>query len=70
MTLIIAQSMFDEAMEMYLGWCPYCRGFTRDETEPGARGYDCPECGERGVLGAEEAFLQGEFSIGFTGRER
>ena len=52
-------SEFGLAQEMYLGWCTTCEAFTRDSTEPDACEYDCPECGENTVYGAEEALLEG-----------
>lgn len=52
---------FDEVMEavqadQMVGFCLAC-GAERDCTEPDARGYECPVCGERKVYGAEEIML-------------
>ena len=54
---------YEEATESYLGWCTECKSFTRDSTEPDAEGYDCPECGENSVMGAEQALLIGEIIV-------
>ena len=43
-----------EASQDSMGWCTNCEFFTRDCTEPDAHDYDCPECGENSVVGAEE----------------
>lgn len=45
------------ARESYEGFCTNCEEFTREMTEPDARDYDCPVCGENKVIGAEELFL-------------
>jgi predicted RNA-binding Zn-ribbon protein involved in translation (DUF1610 family) len=50
-----------QASDEYRGWCTTCKDFTRDSTEPDACEYDCPECGENTVYGAEEALLMGEY---------
>lgn len=39
--------------EDYMGWCTNCKDITRDSTEPDAEGYDCPECEENTVQGAD-----------------
>jgi predicted RNA-binding Zn-ribbon protein involved in translation (DUF1610 family) len=44
----------------YIGWCTTCKDFTREETEPDAECYDCPECGEDTVMGTENALMTGE----------
>ena len=46
-----------EACEAYQGFCTTCESFTRECTEPDAEGYDCPECCEHTVMGAEQALL-------------
>lgn len=43
-----------EAMGLSEGYCVNCGEFTRDCTEPDAEDYDCPECGENSVMGAEQ----------------
>lgn len=50
---------YQEAVDSYVGWCTECKEFTRDCTEPGAVKYDCPKCGQRTVMGAEQALLMG-----------
>lgn len=50
---------YNEAVDQYLGWCTVCKDFTRDSTEPDASGYDCPECEENSVMGAENALILG-----------
>ena len=39
------------------GFCIYC-GADADGCEPDARRYECEDCGENGVYGAEELLLQ------------
>lgn len=56
---------YEEAAEGYRGWCHRCKDFTRDQTEPDAQGYDCPDCHKRTVMGAEMALISG--LIAFTG---
>lgn len=44
------------------GYCLRCNRFTRDGgTEPDAEGYPCPVCGQKKVVGAEQAVLLGVF---------
>lgn len=38
-------------------WEAKCKKFTRDCTEPDAEGYDCPKCGGKTVMGAENALM-------------
>jgi len=52
-----------EAVDSFMGWCPNCKDFTRDSTEPDAHGYDCPICDGRRVVGAEDALVMGLFGI-------
>lgn len=54
---------YETAVENYMGWCRTCKDFTREETEPDARNYDCPECDESTVFGAEEALMRDYFMI-------
>jgi hypothetical protein len=49
---------FQEAQSNYIGWCRNC-GCERDSTEPDAEEYDCPECGENQVFGADEFLIRG-----------
>lgn len=48
----------EAAMGEYLGFCLAC-GAARDCCEPDARNYECEECGERQVFGAEELIIMG-----------
>ncbi len=50
---------YEHATENYEGFCTECKAFTRDETEPDAEGYDCPQCGGNTVIGAEDALISG-----------
>ena len=47
-----------EAQEAQAGYCVNC-GAWRDSCEPDARRYECEECGEAAVYGAEELVLMG-----------
>ena len=42
----------------YIGFCTAC-GAEIYGVEPDARGYECDECGENKVYGAEECVLMG-----------
>jgi Zn finger protein HypA/HybF involved in hydrogenase expression len=55
----VSEEDYVEATESYTGWCKECKEFTRDETEPDAEAYDCPECGKHTVVGAENALIMG-----------
>ena len=48
----------EEAMADQAGYCTKC-GAWRDCCEPDAREYDCEECGENSVYGAEELVIMG-----------
>jgi len=54
---------YEEAAHNYVGWCTGCKAFTRDCTEPDADDYDCPECDENTVFGAEEALMRELFEV-------
>lgn len=45
--------IYEEIRETYEGWCTNCQEVTRDCTEPDAQGYDCPDCEENTVIGAD-----------------
>ena len=46
------------------GFCTTCNAVTRDgDTEPDARRYECPVCGELTVYGVEEALMRGYIEI-------
>lgn len=55
-TFTIEQIM--EASEEMIGFCINC-GAERDCCEPDARNYECEECGENKVFGAEELVIVG-----------
>ncbi len=55
----VSESDYLDATDNYRGWCPECQEFTRDNTEPDAEEYDCPECGGNSVMGAKQALLLG-----------
>ena len=45
-----------EHIEANDGWCTSCKEMTTSGgVEPDARGYECPDCGNHTVYGAEEA---------------
>lgn len=48
----------EEGMEQDLGFCVEC-GAERELCEPDARKYQCPDCGEFAVYGAEELIVMG-----------
>lgn len=47
----------------YDGLCLACWQWTSGGVEPDACGYECPECGEHTVIGAEDAMLMGLVDI-------
>ena len=55
----ITEEDFREACNDYLGWCTTYNNFTRPMTETDAEGYDCPECNNDTVVGAENALIMG-----------
>jgi len=59
----VTEAEYLEAVEDYMGWCPFCMDFTRPQTEPDAENYDCPECKQNCVMGAEQALLLGEIIL-------
>lgn len=60
--MIIPKDRLLAAIERYRsstdnpGFCLAC-GYEQDGCEPDARNYECEECGERQVFGAEEVLL-------------
>ena len=48
----------EEGMENMCGFCVDC-GAERSCCEPDARKYECEECGEKKVYGAEELIVMG-----------
>jgi Zn finger protein HypA/HybF involved in hydrogenase expression len=59
----ISEDEYRNASENYEGWCTKCNSFTRDQTEPDAEGYDCPECEENTVVGADNALVMQLFDF-------
>lgn len=59
----VTERTFQNACNAYKGFCTHCRKFTRRETEPDAENYDCPKCGQKKVVGAEQAMLLGEIEL-------
>jgi len=55
----VSEQKYLDARDGYYGWCPICGEFTRECTEPDAEDYDCPECGQNVVVGADQAILSG-----------
>lgn len=41
------------ARENNEGYCTVCQDWTRDCTEPDAESYDCPQCEQHTVIGAD-----------------
>ena len=50
--------VIQDAMEEQCGFCVEC-GAERECCEPDAREYECDECGQREVYGAEELIVMG-----------
>lgn len=63
-SLAVSVDFYHEMSDSYQGYCTNCGEFTRDMTEPDARDYDCPQCDENTVMGADEAMLEGLLVIG------
>lgn len=54
------EAEFLERMENGDGYCTECESFTKEGgVEPDAEGYECPECGNKTVVGAEQALFMG-----------
>lgn len=56
---VVSKADFIDAQEDNMGFCLVCKEFTRDCTEPDACYYDCPECENDSVFGAEQSLLEG-----------
>lgn len=52
------ESDYRVARADHLGWCAACEDWARDCTEPDAEHYDCPECGQNDVIGADLYLLR------------
>ena len=59
----ISMEDFQDRCNDYEGYCTTCRDFTRFECEPDAREYECPDCSQPTVYGAEEAMMMGLLGI-------
>lgn len=59
--ITIALEDIEAAIEDYGGFCLAC-GSQADGVEPDARNYECENCGESQVYGAEEIVLMGKVS--------
>ena len=59
----ITESRYSEARNSYEGWCVECSEFTRSQTEPDAEGYDCPQCEENTVIGADNLLYMDEIVV-------
>ena len=61
---MIKVEVYKNACNNYMGWCVVCQDFTRPNTEPDARDYNCPVCKDTtSVSGAEEALLDSFFEV-------
>ena len=54
--LVMSESEYLEADELYLGYCLGC-GSDQGECEPDVRGRVCESCGARRVYGAQELLI-------------
>lgn len=61
--ITVTEDRYYAATNDYEGFCTTCKDFTRDQTEPDAEGYDCPVCGGKTVVGAENALLMGLIEV-------
>lgn len=60
----ITEDQYSELAENYQGVCLEC-GAVRDNTEPDAEGYECPDeaCGALRVVGAEQGLISGDLEF-------
>jgi hypothetical protein len=61
--MLLPEEEFCEYKDDYIGYCSHCDAFTTDSVEPDAEDYDCIECGNNTVMGAEEALLKGHIEF-------
>lgn len=54
----VSKEEYEDSVEHHMGWCVTCEEFTRGMCEPDAHDYDCPNCEQNNVFGAEEAVLR------------
>ena len=61
MTAIVklTEAEYHEMVDGHWGLCIVCKSFTREQTEPDAEGYTCPDCEGDCVVGAENALVMG-----------
>lgn len=59
----ITMERYQEAREGYEGWCKTCQDFTTGEVEPDAEDYECEQCREHTVIGAEDALVLGVIEV-------
>lgn len=60
----VSEDEYLEAVDGSMGWCPDCEAFCRECTEPDAENYNCDDCGNSNVVGAENALVMGMINIG------
>ena len=53
-SLEVMQAISDDELT---GWCLACGAQFHSGIEPDGRGYECEECGEKEVFGAEEILI-------------
>jgi len=58
----IDEADYYDAQENYVGYCLEC-GECQGGCEPDARKYECENCGQRSVYGAEELLIMGRLFI-------
>ena len=61
--ITITASEYSKFRGDYIGFCIACDCFTNDGVEPDATEYECENCGEHAVCGAEHALLEGLIDI-------
>lgn len=59
----LTEEEYHEHCNEYNGLCIKCGEINYGFTEPDAREYDCDECGEKTVMGIEEALLMGYIRV-------
>jgi hypothetical protein len=57
--VVVDMDEYEDAVENYIGFCPDCGEFSRENTEPDAEHYHCDLCENINVLGAEQALIIG-----------
>lgn len=59
----LSTARYEEAAENGEGYCTHCDEFTCEDVEGDADGYDCPECQNPTVMGAENALIYEHLEI-------